>query len=288
MIDRYLLRYFLAVIDHGNFTRAAEACSVTQATLSIGIAKLETHLGQRLFRRTNRRVDLTQAGVRFAAHAREIEEAFHRAELSVTQATPARLLRLGVLNTISVALIGQLAGQLSASGDVQLELIEGRARELKERLVSGRIDLALTLHMGGSGTCFEPVLTEGYALALPATHRCAQMDSVDAGLLADNVMIVRRHCEVLTQTSQHFTQRGVRPFFAARTTRDDHALAYVAAGLGVTIMPESFHHAGVVRVPMTDFTPVRTLGVEALAPSEAYWHCVDLARRVLAEGAGCG
>ena len=59
MIDRYHLRYFLAVIDQGNFSRAAEACNVSQPTLSVGVAKLEKALGRPLFRRTNRRVELT-------------------------------------------------------------------------------------------------------------------------------------------------------------------------------------------------------------------------------------
>ena len=61
MVDRYLLRYFLAVIDYGNFSKAAAQCHVSQPTLSVGIAKLEQGLGRPLFRRTNRRVELTEA-----------------------------------------------------------------------------------------------------------------------------------------------------------------------------------------------------------------------------------
>ena len=58
MIDRYLLRYFLAVIEKGNFSKAAAACGVSQPTLSVGIAKLETMLDRPLFQRSNRRVEL--------------------------------------------------------------------------------------------------------------------------------------------------------------------------------------------------------------------------------------
>ena len=56
MMDRYLLRYFLAVIDQGNFSKAAAACNVSQPTLSVGIANLEKMLSRPLFVRTNRRV----------------------------------------------------------------------------------------------------------------------------------------------------------------------------------------------------------------------------------------
>ena len=73
MIDRYHLRYFLAVIDQGNFSKAAATCNVSQPTLSVGIAKIEKMLGQTLFLRTNRRVELTDAGARLASHARRIE-----------------------------------------------------------------------------------------------------------------------------------------------------------------------------------------------------------------------
>ena len=79
MIERYLIHYFLAVMDHGNFSRAAQQCRVSQPTLSVGIAKLEGLVGHVLFHRTNRRVELTSAGAAFATHARRIEAEFARA-----------------------------------------------------------------------------------------------------------------------------------------------------------------------------------------------------------------
>ena len=65
MIERYLIRYFLAVVEHGNFSRAAAMCHVAQPTLSVGIAKLEALLDRALFTRTNQRVEMTDAGSRF-------------------------------------------------------------------------------------------------------------------------------------------------------------------------------------------------------------------------------
>ena len=71
-MDRYLLRYFLAVAELGSFSRAAAKVNVTQPTLSVGIAKLEEQVGARLFERTTRRVSLTPAGSRFLPRARRI------------------------------------------------------------------------------------------------------------------------------------------------------------------------------------------------------------------------
>src|SRR5215470_17216142 len=99
-MDRYLLRYFLAVAELGSFSKAAERTSVTQPTLSIGIAKLEEQLGARLFERTTRRVSLTPAGSRFLAHARTITQEYEAALREVAEAPQLKRVRAGVLSTI--------------------------------------------------------------------------------------------------------------------------------------------------------------------------------------------
>lgn len=278
MIDRYLLRYFLAVIDQGTFSRAAEQCNVTQPTLSVGIAKLEGLLGQPLFHRSSRRVELTPAGARFARHARMIENEFNMAERAVAASPPRKLMRIGVLNTIPTSVVADFLRRVAADPAAeQIEIIEGRERELIERLDLGRIELALTIMRGKTGFQTEALVTEGYALAMADSHPYAAMRVIPGELLADQVMLVRRQCELLSETSNYFTRRGVRPFFAARTTNDDRALAYVAAGLGITVMPESYQAAGVVRPRLTGFDFTRTLGLlyafhvdsDALAASPA-------------------
>ena len=263
MIDRYLLRYFLAVIDHGNFSKAAAQCNVSQPTLSVGIAKLERLLAKQLFRRTNRRVELTEAGAHLAVHARRIESDFNLFEQSMQEAPARQTLRLGVLATIPTAWIAGFVGAMAkGAGDERVELVEGRERDLLEQLGRGRIDAALTLVRGDNQRFEGEILhREGYALALYADHPLSGEPVVAAEQLADNVMIVRRNCEVLGETSRHFTARGVRPFFAARTTSDDRALALVAAGMGVTVMPEGFVCAGVTRPKLAGFDLKRDIGL---------------------------
>lgn len=263
MIDRYLLRYFLAVIDHGNFSRAAAQCNVSQPTLSVGIGKLERLLGQPLFHRTNRRVELTETGTRLAVHARRIESDFNQFEQAVVEGPARRTVRLGVLSTIPWAWISGFCARLSAAGTgEQIELVEGRERDLIERLDRGRIDAALSIIRADERRfdC-EPLLEEGYALALPALHPLAHEAVIPAESLVSDVMIVRRQCEVLAETSRHFTRRGVRPFFSARTTSDERALALVAAGMGVTLMPDGFTAADVVRPRLAGFEYRRVIGL---------------------------
>jgi DNA-binding transcriptional LysR family regulator len=261
MIDRYLLRYFLAVVDHGNFSRAAAACNVSQPTLSVGIAKLETTLGHALFLRTNRRVELTAAGARLAGHARTIEAGFAAAERDVAGAADSRSLRLGVLSTTPRRWIELFLRTVrgAGSGD-RVELVEGKDSDLRERLARGRLDAALMI-LRQDDERHQPLLTEGYALAMPATHPLAGEATIRAEDLVNDPMIVRRHCELLSETSRFFTARGVRPFFPARTSSDDRAMGYVAAGLAVTVMPDCFRHPGMIRRPLDGFGFSRTIGL---------------------------
>lgn len=260
MIDRYLLRYFLAVVDHGNFSRAAAICNVSQPTLSVGIAKLERELGSRLFLRSNQRVELTAAGSRFLDHARRIEREFNLAQTAMGIATEVPLLRLGVLRSVSGV---SVAAAIADCGDRlgKIELVEGTERELAVALARGRIDAALTLvGRGDDRWAEEMVAEEGYRLALSERHPLADRASIDAEALGDNVMIVRRHCEMLSETSRHFTERGVRPHFALRSTNDERILAMVAAGLGVTVIPESLSAPGIVKPRLSGFDARRRVG----------------------------
>jgi DNA-binding transcriptional LysR family regulator len=263
MIDRYLLRYFLAIVDQGNFSRAAAHCNVSQPTLSVGIAKLERELGAALFFRSNQRVQLTDAGTRFLAHARRIETEFELAQSAIlTSRAAARPLRIGILHSVAAE---PVAAAVRAARDTlaeqPVEILYGSERELIGHLGRGRIDVALTLCERGSDRFLEQVLLrEGYRVALPGDHTLAGTSEVAAEALAGETMIVRRHCEALAQTSRFFTDRGVRPHFALRSHSDERVLAMIAAGLGLTVMPESFAHPDVAFPRLTGFDLRRAIG----------------------------
>ena len=264
MIDRHHIRYFLAVLDRGNFSKAAEACNVSQPTLSVGISKLEQAIGRPLFLRTNKRTELTAAGAELTAYARRIESAFTQAERTIAATEIVDTLRLGVLTTIPVEWIERFLLEYRAGGGVdRIELSEGRERELTDRLERGRIDVALTIarddRLRGAN---DVIFVEGYALAMSAHHPLARRDTLRAEELVNEPMIVRRHCELLPETSRYFTARGVRPFFSAKTANDARALAYVQAGLGVTVMPDCFVQPGIVRPLLEDFPFTRTIGLQ--------------------------
>ena len=271
MIDRYLIRYFLGIVDHGSFSAAALHCRVTQPTLSAGIAKLEGLLTQRLFDRSSRRVRLTEAGMQFAQHARRIEAEFTAAERAVQAARPRALIRIGVVSTIATGWLRlALDAARPAAATEQVEIVEGRANELRAKLDRGRIDAMLGTIDGASTA--EVLVEEPYGVAMALDHPLAGRDAVAAEEIAADTMIVRRHCEALPQVSRFFTARGVRPFMAARTVSDDRAAAYVAAGLGITVMPRSLATGAMAMPALIGFDTVRRIGFHLHDASAARLH----------------
>jgi DNA-binding transcriptional LysR family regulator len=261
MIDRTLLRYFLAVVDRGNFSRAADHCRVSQPTLSIGIARLERTLGEPLFIRNSRRVELTPAGVRLSAQARRIEAAFVEAETAAPAQTPRKLIRLGLLSTLPSRWVETaLAAVRAAALPERLEIVEGRQPDLPGLLGRGRVDAAIGV-VDGDPRAREALFTEDYGLAMVRSHPLADRTEINAEEVAAEPMIVRRHCEALAETSRYFTARGVRPFMAARTTHDDRALAYVRSGLGVTVMPRGFAGEDIAMAALTGSGLTRRIGL---------------------------
>lgn len=263
MMKRAHLRQFLAVVETGNFTRAAERLAISQPTLSAAIAELERLAGTRLFLRERRQVRLTEAGTRLVNHARAIEREFRAAEAAFAEApVPLSPLRLGVLHSIATTTLSALARR--HSGPQPLTLSEGTDSELRRKLGEGQVDAILTLMRPEDAD--RPSLTlleEGYRLIMPEGHPLAGATLLAASDVAAETMIARRSCEILGETSRWFTQRGVRPPFFLRSSNDDRCIEMVRVGMGVTTAPQSLVREGVVAVPLADYDFRRTIGLIA-------------------------
>jgi len=222
-------------------------------------------------------VHITEAGSRLAAHARRIENEFNLAEAAVVDMRPARALRLGVISTYPMSQIADTLKTARRSTDGErLQIIPGNERELLQRLSRGQVDVALTIVRRDSDRfTAEPLFTEHYALAMPSGHPMADKATIAAEDLSDNTMIVRRHCEVLAETSRHFTERGVRPFFAFRGTNDEQVLALIQVGLGVTVMPACYAAKGVVRPLLSGFNLKREVGFLYAGHADHYQHAAS-------------
>ncbi|MCA9639617.1 MAG: LysR family transcriptional regulator, partial [Myxococcales bacterium] len=260
---RYLLRYFLAVAELGSFSKAAQRVSVTQPTLSVGIAKLEDEVGARLFERTTRRVSLTPAGSKFLQHARRITQEYEAALREVSSTPQLKRLRAGILSTVPARDLERVvAVHARNSGGEALEILDSTERDIANRLSDGRLDVAITiLRPGLESFAQERLRNEPYVLFVSANHKLSGVEEIEGGQLAGETMIVRRQCEGLPEISRYFTNRDVRPSFSLRTLSDDRAMSMVAAGLGVTVAPSSFKAPGLASVNLAGFDLSRDVGL---------------------------
>jgi DNA-binding transcriptional LysR family regulator len=262
MFELYQVRYFLAVVETGSFTKASQRSGVSQPTLSAGIQKLEQALEAQLFDRTKRRVFLTSEGTRFLEHAKVIVNEAQRALTGLKAVPKKQVLSVGVLTTISAFEVQRLIGDFMRTHPKTIvELYEGTERELNSRLDRESLDVALTVLRSENRARARALYDEGYSLALSVRHPLAQKPAIQVGELADDSIIVRTRCEMLSETSRFFTHHHVRPRLVYRTEQDERALALVGAGLGITVMPDHYHAESVARVPLLGFEERRTIAL---------------------------
>lgn len=261
MIKRAHIRQFLAVVDAGSFTHAAQRIRVTQPALSTGIADLEKLVGTALFVRNRRQIRLTEAGGRFLPIARDLDRGFRAADGFGLDVDGRSIeLKLGIIRSVSDELLQLIAMQLRPAFAV--ELVEGSDSDLRAALGSGRLHMALLpLRAGEAGRHVTPLYGEPLSMFVATDHPLAGRIEVAPEELAAEVMIARRACEFLDATSRYFTRHGVRPRFALRSESDQRCLRMVAAGIGITTAPVSLAIEGIVPLKVTGYDFRRDLGL---------------------------
>ena len=261
MIKRAHIRQFLAVVDAGSFTRAAQQIRVTQPALSTGIADLERLVGASLFIRNRRQIRLTEAGGRFLPIARDLDRGFRAADgFGRGEESDTPLLKLGTIRSVPGAFFQSVAALLAR--DFGLEIGENSESELRAAIHAGRIHMALVpLRPGEHGPHILPLYDEPFAMFVAADHPLAGKGEIGPEELASETMIARRSCELLDATSRFFTRHGVRPRFSLRSDSDERCLRMVAAGVGITTAPVSLAIEGIVPLKIGGYDFQRELGL---------------------------
>jgi LysR family transcriptional regulator, hydrogen peroxide-inducible genes activator len=256
------LAYFVAVAEHRHFGRAAQACHVSQPTLSGQLLKLEQQLGVTLFERNNRHVSITPIGEQILDHARRALEEAGLVE-SVAKKSQDQLvgpLKLGVIPTLAPYLIPLILGPLrEAYPRLTIELWEDITVSLLDRLRSQRLDAALlATEIPESDLTTVTLFDEPFLAALPASHRLASRRKIDVAELADDLLVLADgHC--LAGRAREACGRGGRnseaiPQRALQAASLETLANLVAAGYGTTLAPQlaasSMERRGVVLRPL--------------------------------------
>lgn len=241
-MELHQVRYFLALCESLNFTRAAEVCNVSQPALTRAIQKLEEEFGGPLFRRERAKTHLTDLGRLLRPY---LEAAFQASETARTQAASfARLetapLNLGIMCTIGpsrlIGVLGALQNQVPA---LQVGVEEARGTELVQRLEDGKIDVAIVAHPEYPERLDpKPLYSERYMVAFPRGHRFEQLNAVPFDELDGEDYVERTNCEF----PEHFAALGLEDNAMVnvryRSDREDWVQAMILAGMGCAVIPE--------------------------------------------------
>ena len=242
-MEMHQVRYFLAVCDTLNFTRAADRCNVTQPALTRAVQKLEGEVGGPLFRRERSGTHLTQLGQMIRPHLEQVladsEAAMTTARsfLSVDNAS----LRLGVMCTIGpVRFVGFLAHLHQLHPKLVITLSEAVPERLCEQLLEEEVEVAIASHPHGFADRFRtlPLYRERYVVAFPSGHRFERQAAVRVADLAGESYLSRMNCEYYNFLDDLCRTQSVEMKDAYRSEQEDWIQSMVLAGMGVTFLRE--------------------------------------------------
>lgn len=254
-MEMHQIRYFLAACETRNFTRASELCAVSQPALTKAIKLLEEELGGPLFLRDSRPLQLTNLG-------RLLQERFGRLwgltnEIKTTARTFLDLqtsnFTLGVVNTLGERRLSEVAASVQRTNpDISLSIRYLCQRTVLGDLQNGVVELAILVDDGRPELSAEisELLVEPYGVAMCPDHPLASRPAVQLAHLHEVDFVNRSHCECTQFFEELFAQRGVSLMVHLVSDQEEVCRRMVAAGLGVSLLPQGLAD------PMVEFRPL--------------------------------
>lgn len=266
------LRYIVAVARERHFGRAAEACFVSQPTLSVAVKKLEDELDVKLFERGGTEISVTPLGEAIVRQAQVvIEQAAAIKEIAKSGKDPlSGPLKLGIIYTIGPYLLPELVRQaIDRTPQMPLMLQENFTVKLLEMLRTGDLDCAILAEpFPDTGLAVAPLYDEPFMVALPRTHPLATRQHISSEELKRETMLLlgTGHCfrdqvlEVCPEFARFSSDAdGIRKSFEGSSLETIKHM--VASGMGVTVVPQlsvpAEPHPHVAYVPFADPVPTR-------------------------------
>jgi len=267
MFDFRQLRYFIAVAEELNFTRAAQRLHLSQPPLSQQIQALEQDLGVRLLERDKRNVSLTAPGRMFLDQARQILAMADEARTQVAEAAAGFSGHLKLAYTVSVSFHPALPQTLLRLGqnapNVRVWLSEMYSEPQFSALRNGQIDVGFvrdvpTHEDDARALRIDVIDREPLVLALPSGHRLAGRQRVELSEVAGDPFVVQPRelaATLYDRLVRLAAKAGFHPVIRQHAQQINGLLALVAAGIGLALVPASMQVvklAGVSYVPLGD------------------------------------
>jgi DNA-binding transcriptional LysR family regulator len=242
-MDLHHIRYFLAVCETLNFTRAAEKCNVTQPALSRAIQQLEEDVGGLLFRRERNLTHPTDLALLVKPRLQQIISGLNDAErevrrfLTMGQAS----ISLGIMCTVGpTRFTGLLTSFQMAFPGITLNLVEGVPKLLLEKLVDGAIDLAIMASPQKYPDHIETEILyrERFLVAHPVGHRFEELEAIPLTEVDGENYLLRYNCEYDSDIDEMMKARNCAVNVVYESEREDWIQNMVAGGLGICFIPE--------------------------------------------------
>lgn len=258
-MDIRQLKYFIAVAEERNISRAAARLHISQPPLTRHIQSLEEELDVKLFTRTNWGVELTQAGEALLSHARNIKS---HVELATEQARRAGKglvgrIDIGIFGSAMLNIIPRILNQFVESHpDVHIVLHSAPKGRQIEALHQGRILVAFDRYLPESSELtVELVCREAILVALNTRNPLASKASIHPSELRDEAMIGEQDPSVFAAARSLFKPLGYEPHFAQKATDMISGAVMVAGGFGSSLVPESVQN---LQLPNVVYRPLVT------------------------------
>jgi DNA-binding transcriptional LysR family regulator len=242
-MEMHQIRYFLAVCETLNFTRAAEQCHVTQPALTRGIKKLEQELGGPLLRRERNLTHLTELGQAMRPYLTQTLATVSAAKAAADglQNLNDAPLNLGIMCTIGPSRLIELMSKFfNELPGVELSLFEAVPDRLIDRLMQGELEVALFGLPSELPDRLErrKLFSERYVVAFPPGHRFERQNTVSLRDMQGEPYLVRLNCEYSDYIGKLLTEQEISLDIRYRSEREDWIQSMILAGMGCTFMPE--------------------------------------------------
>jgi DNA-binding transcriptional LysR family regulator len=261
------VRYFLALCETLNFTRAAEKCNVTQPSLTRAIHALEHEFGGPLLHRERNRTHLTDLGNLVRPYLEQVFQQSRAAKERAKSFTTleAASLDIGIMCTLAPRMMMNLMATFHEENPgVEISLRDANIATLQGHLDSGELDVAIMGFPRGVPDAYHALTLyqERFIIAFAPGHAFEALNAVRAKDLHGHHYLGRINCEYGEYMREIYREQGVELTRPYRSERDDWIMTMAAAGLGFSFIPEScVTMPGLVTRPLTEPDVVRTVSL---------------------------
>jgi LysR family transcriptional regulator, hydrogen peroxide-inducible genes activator len=241
-MEIHQLRYFVAVAETENFTRASERSHISQPSLSQQIINLERELDHKLFHRLGKKAVLTEAGTAFLDHARRILFEVENATKEMGDKSGIeRRITVGAVQSVMPYLLTALIARCRKSHpNLLIDAREDFRNDLVAAVIEGELDLAVVpLPVKDHRLSIEPLLTESLLLVVGRSHPFATRSEINVQDIATETFVSLGDSSTLaTQIQAFFGDQHLQPRIGIRCAQVATLKLFVAAGLGISLLPQ--------------------------------------------------